>query len=369
MKITAVTTWFPTKVAPSRGAFVVRDLHAIAKLHDIRAIHLVPHQDDDGTRRLVVEGIDTLRIPMNPRSPLSVARAAKVLTTALAGSDVIHTMAFSSLLPFAPPFRRAVPRDAAWVHTEHWSALSTPESLGSARHFLPLLTSLLQGPDIVTAVCDYLARPIRQARKGRPVDIVPCIVNPHTLHPRRSRSDGSLRLISTGGLIERKDPHTAIRTIECLRARGVKAHLTWLGTGPLLASSKTLSERLGVADYVHFPGTASDTEVRRQLGSHDIFFGPTLADNFFVSAAEAIVAGRPVVLGATGGQREYVAEKVGHLVSQQNPEVYADAILDVDERTRDLTSEEISETIGSRFSSDTVSRDYDSTYMRALASK
>ena len=75
------------------------------------------------------------------------------------------------------------------------------------------------------------------------------------------------------------------------------------------------------------------------------------------------------MLGATGGQSEYVAEKVGHLVSQQNPEVYADAILDVDERTRDLTSEEISETIGSRFSSDTVSRDYDSTYMRALASK
>ena len=30
MRVTAVTTWFPTELAPSRGSFVVRNLHAIA---------------------------------------------------------------------------------------------------------------------------------------------------------------------------------------------------------------------------------------------------------------------------------------------------------------------------------------------------
>ncbi|MDO5663099.1 MAG: hypothetical protein Q4G40_10415, partial [Brachybacterium sp.] len=70
MRITAVSTWFPTAEAPSRGSFVLRDLHAIAQHHEVRLVHLVPEQDDDGTRRQVIEGVEVLRIPMTPRRPL-----------------------------------------------------------------------------------------------------------------------------------------------------------------------------------------------------------------------------------------------------------------------------------------------------------
>src|SRR5699024_8542347 len=63
MKVTVVTTWFPTAVAPTRGSFVVRDTLAIARHQQVRLVHLVPPADDDGTRRLVHEGIEVLRIP------------------------------------------------------------------------------------------------------------------------------------------------------------------------------------------------------------------------------------------------------------------------------------------------------------------
>ena len=38
MRVTAVTTWFPTQAAPSRGAFVVRDLQAIAAHAEVRLV-------------------------------------------------------------------------------------------------------------------------------------------------------------------------------------------------------------------------------------------------------------------------------------------------------------------------------------------
>ncbi len=365
MRVTAVTTWFPTTRAPARGSFVVRDVHAIAALpevDEVRLVHLVPPADDDGTRRLVHEGIEVLRIPMTVSDPRSIARAARALRTAVAGADVVHTMALSSVLPFV--LRRPC---AAWIHTEHWSALTTPASLsGPARAALPALVRLLRRPDTVTAVCELLARPIRAVRGAAPTTVVPCIVEPGPLMTRRDRADGTLRLVSTGGLIERKDPLVAVATVAELVARGVDVRLTWLGDGPLREATLERARALGVDDRVELPGNVDGERVRAELGGADLFFGPTRADNFFVSAAEALVAGRPVVLGATGGQGEYVRASVGRLVDVQDPVAYADAIMDLDAATRDLDAAQIAATIGHAFSSATVGRRYGEVYAAAL---
>lgn len=366
--VTAVTPWFPTERAPSRGAFVVRDLAAIARHGEVRLIHLVPPHDDDGTRLLrhPLPGggeVEVVRVPMSPRSPASVLAAARALPALLEGADVVHTMALPALLPFA--LRRPV---VPWVHTEHWSALTTPETLPAPlRAAVPALTRLLRRPDVVTAVCGFLAAPIRRVRGTRPTVVVPCIVDPVELSPRRGRADGTLRLISTGGLIERKDPLIAVETLARLVREGTDARLVWLGDGPLREPMLARADALGVAGRLELPGTVDADEVRRRLGEADLFLGPTRADNFFVAAAEAIVAGRPVVLGATGGQGEYVRESVGALVIEQSAARYARAIRAVDERTRRLTSEQIAATIGERFSTPVVGALYRDVHATASA--
>lgn len=358
MKITAVTTWFPTQVAPTRGSFVVRDVQAISRSDEVRLIHLVPPADDDGSRHLHHDGIEVLRIPMNPRRPGHLLRAATQLRRAVRGADVVHSMAFSTLLPLA--LRR--PR-APWIHTEHWSAITTPDTLPKpVRLGLPALMQLLSLPDRVTAVCEFLARPIREVREEQPTEIVPCIVDPAPVAPRRDRSDGALRLVATGGLIPRKDPLIAVETLALLVEAGVDAHLEWLGDGVLRQDTLDLAESLGVAGRLSLPGNVDGAGVSEGLARADLFFGPTRADNFFVSAAEAIVAGRPVVLGANGGQGEYVKPSVGVLVHRQSAPFYAEAILDLDARTRDLEAEAIAATIGDSFSAENVGRAYHEQY-------
>ncbi|WP_218192264.1 glycosyltransferase [Brachybacterium avium] len=354
MNVTVVTTWFPTTVAPSRGSFVVRDTRALARHQDVRLVHLVPPGDDDGTRRLVHEGIEVLRIPMDPRRPDQVVQAARQLQQALRGTGLVHSMAFSALLPLAVR-RPQVP----WVHTEHWSALTTPETLPKpAQLGLPALSRLLRLPDRVTAVCEFLARPIRAVRGDRPTDVVPCIVEPGPVPPRRDRTDGTLRLVSTGGLIPRKDPLVAVETLARLVEDGLDVHLEWLGEGPLREQTLARATELGVAGRLELAGTVDGSGVRAALARADLFFGPTRADNFFVSAAEAIVSGRPVVLGATGGQGEYVRPEVGALVEVQEASIYAEAIRDLDARTRTLDAQQIADTIGDDFSARTVGDGY-----------
>ncbi|SDZ74961.1 Glycosyltransferase involved in cell wall bisynthesis [Bowdeniella nasicola] len=364
MRVVIVSPWFPTKKNPSSGAFVVKDAVALSDAgHDIRIVHFVPSHEDDGTLRVHHEGLPVIRIPMDTNNPLSILRASRELPALLKGADVVHTQALSAIEPFV--FART---SLPWVHTEHWSAITSPETLPSAaRMMLPGLLKMEKLPDVVVAVCEFLARPIREVRGERPVEIIPCQVPAPPRLIERPKPADVLRLISTGAIVERKDPLVAVRTVKELNDRGIATRLTWLGEGPLRAEATELAAILGVD--VEFPGTKSAQEVRDFIGESDMFFGPTRADNFFVAAAESIVNGRPLVVGANGGQGEYIDPAVGQTVDRQDPQAYADAIVAVRDRAAHLSARDIADTVGNRFDPETIAQAYTDLYKRVVAAK
>lgn len=362
MRVVAVTTWFPTEIAPTTGTFTVADAQAIKAHPDIsavRVIHLVPPYQDDGVRHLTYAGLDVTRIPMSTRSPLQILRAGRRLRAAVAGADVVHTMAFPTLLAMAWWRPRAT-----WVHTEHWSGLTTPGTLPLTwRLALPALWPLIRRPDVVTAVCDYLARPIRARRSTGPTTVVPCIVpQPEHPEPRPLRPRIPTRLVAVGALVDRKDPLLAVDTVAELARRGTPARLTWVGEGPLRRAVAKRARKQNVQHLVRLPGAADGEGVRAALADADVFFLPTKAENFCVSAAEALVEGRPVVVGATGGQSEYIEHKVGQLVPEQSATAYADAISAVEHRTLHLNAADVAATVEEKFSPEQVGAQYAAVY-------
>ena len=67
MRILVVTTWFPTPGHPAVGAFVARDVAALAARHDVRVLHLASPgfaqgSDDDGPQVLDFPGMDPVRV-------------------------------------------------------------------------------------------------------------------------------------------------------------------------------------------------------------------------------------------------------------------------------------------------------------------
>lgn len=378
MRVLAVTTWLPTPGSSSTGAFVVKDARAIAGLgHDVHLVHLVPQEQyaEGLAERDEVGGLPVTRIPMGTSNPLQIARAGARLKGLAAHADLVHTMAFSSLLPMAT-WRPAAP----WVHTEHWSGLTAPQTLpASWQRLLPVLQRLLTRPDVVTAVCDYLAEPIRAVRSGgspaqhpetspaqrpetSPTVVVPCIVPVPEPVPERPADRRRLRLVSVGGLIERKDPLLMVDILAELLVRGHDARLTLVGQGPLEQEIRTRALLLDLTDRVRLTGPLDRDGVLDQLARAHLFLGPTRGDNFFVSCAEALVAGRPVVVGSTGGQGEYIDPAVGQTVDVQSATAYADAVESVLDRTQGLTAQQVSDTVGQRFSVEAVAAGYQDAY-------
>ncbi|CAM3790581.1 glycosyltransferase [Occultella aeris] len=372
MRTVVLTTWYPTEVAPSSGTFVQKDVRAIAARPEVDAVdvvHLVPRHQDDGVRTLVRDGIRIRRVPMSTTSPLDIATVARSLPVLLEGADVVHTMAFSTLLPFAafPPLVGTRP-DAPWVHTEHWSALTSPQTLPlAARAALPALRPILGLPDVVTAVCEFLAAPIRRTRGAdRPTEVVPCIVPPRahlTARPMRPRTP--MRLVAVGGLVERKDPLLAVDVLAELARRSHPAHLTWVGDGELREAVARHARKKKVAHLLTLAGGTDTAGVSAALDAADLFFLPTRAENFCVSAAEALVHGRPVVVGANGGQAEYIQDRVGAVVADQSAEAYADAVIATERATRHLNASDVAETVGDRFAPERVGAAYVAAYRRA----
>lgn len=369
MRVVAVSTWFPTKRAPSSGAFVVKDVVAIEDAgNEVKLVHLVPPHQDDGTRHVVHEGITVLRLPFDPKSPMDMAAVVRQLPSVLEGADLVHSMAVSSLGPLTL-LRAAGKLTIPWVHTEHWSGLTNPETLTP---FLwasrPVVGRALSAPDTVTAVCEYLADPIREYRGDRPVEIVPCIVPgaEEIIEPPSIDDVGELRMVTVGGLIERKNPMMALDVTEELLSRGINSRMIFVGDGSLRAAIEERAAEEPLRGHVTLTGNLDRAGVVQALNDSHVFLGPTNGDNFFVSCAEAIAQGRPVVVSDKGGQGEYVKPIAGRVLSNASAAEYADAVLAVVGRA---SAQEIADSIGTDFHPDSVGHGYRDVYDNVLAGR
>ena len=167
-------------------------------------------------------------------------------------------------------------------------------------------------------------------------------------------------MVTVGGLVERKAPMACLDVLAEMTARGIPATMTFVGEGPLRAD---IEERLAadpaLGERTRLTGNLDSTGVRAELARADVFIGPTRGDNFFVSAAEAITSGRPVVVSDAGGQSEYVTDANGTVLPLgADSRQWADAVVETVERLAPRGAAAIAATIGERFSSAQVGAAY-----------
>ncbi len=84
------------------------------------------------------------------------------------------------------------------------------------------------------------------------------------------------------------------------------------GDGPLRAELEALTARLGLQGRLHFAGFVSDVAVA--FAAFDIAVLASLTEGFPFALAEAMAAGKPVVVTAVGGMKEMVQHEVNGLL-------------------------------------------------------
>src|SRR5690606_31645028 len=95
MRILVATTWFPSPGHPQVGAFVARDVAALAARHDVRVVHLVSPRLAEAVRSVPELGT----LPGSPRP--GAARASL-------GTETTQVLDFPGMDPVAIRVRRLV---------------------------------------------------------------------------------------------------------------------------------------------------------------------------------------------------------------------------------------------------------------------
>jgi glycosyltransferase involved in cell wall biosynthesis len=325
VRILALAESLPTTENPASGRFIWRHIEALSTWADVQPVHLVLTRRGAPTVRVVsreLEGRRVTELVAGGPPLLAEVAAAQALSRMLvaSGADVLHSMAMESLLVAAATRRRAVP----WVHTEHSSNVTHPPAGLVGRYVRGLRTALRQ-PLLVTAVSGFLADGVTALGRTGAIRVVPNVV---AVPPARAarQAPGEPLLVAVGSLVSGKRPLLALAALAELRSRGVPARLTWVGQGPLASAFDQEAARLGLSGVARRHPFCPPEEYLALIREADVFFLPTEFETFCVSAAEAIASGVPVVVGATGGPRDFVGQGSGRLVDSGSSVDYADAL-------------------------------------------
>lgn len=403
-RVLYVTAWLPTPASSTTGIFVERDIRALARIADVHVIHLVaPHLAQGAAQREIWKQagrkITIERVPTTPTNPLSLLRAGRSIRRRFAHADLLHTATPASLLALGA-IRVPIP----WVHTDHWSGYADvqiprqhgDESAGQAqmagdagdRHAgvsivnggappapgagkritLGALGYVMRRVDVLIGVSTTLSAQLAQL-SGREaitvpniVDMALCEARPH-VNPWAAQRP--LRIICVANAVAGKRPLLAVDVCAELIRRGRTVELLWVGEGPLLGSLREHAHASGVP--LHAPGALPPERVRDSLAVSDLFLLPTVWESFCLAAAEALSAGRPVVMGDQGGQRAFVHAPSGALVSGDEPMAYADAIEAVLHATAGLSAAEIARNVRQSYSEEAFVGRYRKIYSSVLS--
>lgn len=369
IRVLVITTWFPDHEAPSRTPFCLAHVHALQRVgYDVTVLHVDVREGTCRTPRRSAptveecyEGVHTLRIRTSKNSAIGWLRTWRSIRHHAKDAQVIHTMAFSSVLAVLPAW---LTRRRAWIHTEHWNGVTDPRSVGRLGLIVRPLRWLLKFPNVTTGVTRELTQTLKPfSRRGRS-HLVPCVVDgPDVIEPFPNRSP--IRLVAVGLAIPRKDPLLAVDVLAELHRRGQDATLTWVGGGPLIEAGRQHALRAGVLEHVSFVGPVEPSQVRAHLERAHLFFLPSHQENFFTAVAESIMHGRPAVVPRSGGFVEYCTDANSVLTESWDRDALSDAVETAIERFACADPQQVADTLRGRFSYEDVGRAFARVYASA----
>ncbi len=246
----------------------------------------------------------------------ALRRAAK--EEMASGADLVHAH-------WWVPAGMAAPPEAPLVVTVHGSDAALLRRSRLARR---LARPVFARARIVTAVSRELAGWVQNAT-GRHV----AAAHVHPMPVDTSEwpwTTGGGGMVVVSRLTAQKRIHLAIEATAFLASCGHDLPLTVVGDGPDRASLERQVERLGITPFVRFVGAVPPGEVARFLARADVMLFPAQGEGFGLAAAEALMAGVPVVAcWDGGGLLDVVPESGAGRLTLPSAEALSDATLDL----------------------------------------
>ena len=179
----------------------------------------------------------------------------------------------------------------------------------------------------------------------------------------------TLRFFNLGLMTKKKGQSDLLKAFSKVINSGAKAELWFGGDGPVKSQLEMEVKSLGLEEHVSFLGKIEPNEVPSLLKKIDIMVISSHYETFGVVAAEALMAGIPVVATRSGGPDCIIEEGDGVLVSPKNPDSLSRGMLKVIANIDEFDPDKISKKAKSRFSGNVIAKQLTDIYIRLVNDK
>ncbi|MGF1459197.1 MAG: glycosyltransferase [Leptolyngbyaceae cyanobacterium] len=195
---------------------------------------------------------------------------------------------------------------------------------------------LFESADYFLANCDFFRK--RVVELGCPSNLISVHLSgldcrKFKFTPRQLAPHETIRVATTGRLVEKKGIEYAIRAVAKVLKNYPNLQYDIIGDGPLRQNFEHLIKALGVEDQVNLLGWRNEQEIIQILNQAHIFIAPSVTaedgnqDAPINVLKEAMAMGLPVVSTLHGGIPELVQEgKSGFLVPERDTEALAEKL-------------------------------------------
>jgi len=375
VRVLITPEWYPDAVRPYFGVFCREQARVAARFHDV----VVLTWTYDSTLRLpfrierfVDEGVRTFRVRFRgtrvPKTP-GAFKLAGIATVLLElrrqrwKPDVVHAHEYVAgrvALLIGRVLRRPV------VVSEHYGGFARGVVSAGDR---AAARDVFERAAVVCPVSRDLERHLREIAPAASFEAVPNVVDDDVFHPASGFStDGTLRLVTVGNLVDVKGHRYLLEAMRLLRA-GRTVTLDVIGDGELRRDLVSLTDSLGLNGDVRFLGQRPKAEVAARLRAADIFVLPSLGENMPCALLEALVCGLPSVASRVGGVPEVLGEGCGVTVEPGSAEALAGGIEAAAARLDRYDRTGVAASARARFGNDAIGRRWSGVYAHALGGR
>lgn len=181
-----------------------------------------------------------------------------------------------------------------------------------------------------------------------------------------NKERGSVRFLNLALMTGNKGQFDLVEAFQSVAKKNLASELWLAGDGPIKTALEDRTRELGISDKVRFLGMIPPEKVPELLEKVDVMVVSSHYETFGVVAAEALMAGLPVIATRCGGPECIVQQGDGLLVPVRDSEALGNAMQEVWENLESFDPGAIAARACGRFSGTAVAGMLTEEYKRAI---
>ena len=320
-----ISSWFPSRVEPINGIFVLRHAQAAAKFADVTVLHAIGDPSIKKTEKTQSEEdgvkIYTAYYPQTSFSALNFLRKMycyRMLLKEIPRPQIIHANVIHTNLLFAWILHRwyRIPM----VLTEHFTDYRTINHAKLSTFQKWLVKFIGNSAERVLPVSDELGTGIRKLGVDREQVVIPNVVSP--VFRYHDKAESVFTFFHLSSLTPRKNPEGIVRAFSAVVANlDAKLILAGSDDDEIQRSLKKLIIDLGLESKITLLGSLNQETVAHYMNKAHCFILFSEDENQPCVIAEAFCTGTPVISTAVGGIPEFFPGFAGFLIDQDETQL------------------------------------------------